>query len=334
MVTGMKKAVSLFIIILMISLTGIKAQEKITFTTITQMHAPGFSFGNTNNGKYIIKSGGSNYSRGYLNNVEIYEPSIDLWTTIGTNQIPRMGHNIAYVPSLNKLFIFNGEYTPTTSFNPPIKLYQQRQSKSLFTDIIEVIDLTENKASITDTNPYPVSGAGCVVYNEKVYFFGGWNPVGYSDRFYEYDPVKDSWDDLPDMPEEKQTTGKVVDGILYTFGGYDKSEPSFKSIHAYDFKEKKWSKVGELPFAVSANAIASDGKNIWLVGSYEDPTLLIAFDTKTKKVTTFESNLEGRRNAGAEVIGNILYVFGGRSKNEQGFTALPTQCTDISKYMK
>jgi N-acetylneuraminic acid mutarotase len=310
------------------------AQGKITFTPLSNMTIECSGMGYTNTGKLIFKSGGSTpVFKGFITSVSSYDPVDDYWSIIAQGTIPRRYHNIEYAASENKIYIFNGEFTPTKEYNPSAKLYSLRNSKILFTDAIEIYDLKLKTINITNSNPYPVMNAGSAVWNNKIYFFGGWNPMGYSDRFYEYDPAKDEWEKLPDMPESKQTTGKIVNGVLYTFGGYDGDKSNYKTIHSYDIKEGKWNLVGELPIGISANAIASDGRNIWLVGSYNNLNFLAAFDTKTKTVKTFESNLVGRRHAGAEVIGNILYVFGGNQTPDLNTALLATQGADISKYM-
>ncbi len=330
----MKKIYSLFIILFLAS-TLVNAQEEIKFSQLSNSNFESYNMANTTNGKFIYKSGGQTYSfKGNIDAIETYNPADDTWKIIGQGLVARSEHNIEYVPSLNKLYIFNGEYSPTNTFNPSRQLYASRSTKIKMTDVIEIIDLNTNTVSITESNPYPVSNAGSAVWNNKIYFFGGWNPMGYSDRFYEYDPEKDDWEELDEMPESKRVEGKIVDGVLYTIGGYDNGTSGFKTIHAYDFKTEKWSLVMEMPVGVSAHALASDGRNIWIVGNYTNVNFLAAFDTKTKSFKTFKSNMQGRRFAGAEVIGTTLYVFGGNDSDDRRSVISSTQCADISKYLK
>ena len=69
---------------------------------------------------------------------------------------------------------------------------------------------------------------GSVVLNEKIYLFGGnyfddnLDDYIYSNRLYVFDPLDESWVRL-DMPVAVNTNGVIVDGILYTFGGYNGS---------------------------------------------------------------------------------------------------------------
>ena len=69
------------------------------------------------------------------------------------------------------------------------------------------------------------------------------------------------------MPDAKETNGVVVNGFLYTFGGYSGADSS-DSISKYDIANDKWSNLGKLPIAVSAYSIATDGQRIYIIGDY------------------------------------------------------------------
>jgi len=329
----MKKLVSLFIAAVLYSSGIITAQDTLKFVNLLDMKNDTYGLGTATNGKFVFAIGGHSYSfHEFLDAVDRYDVADDIWDRIGQGLIPRRYLNVEYVPSTNKVYIFNGEFS--SKFNLQSSLYASRSSKVRFTDIIEIIDLTLNTVTTVDSNPYPVLGAGSAVLENKIYFFGGWNPMGYSDKLYVYEPEKDSWDELEEMPEAKRTCGKIVDGVLYTFGGYDNSSAEYKTIHAYDIKENKWTQIGELPSGISATAAASDGKNIWLVGSYYNLNFLAAFDTKTKTLKMFKSNMIGRRNASAQIINKKLYIFGGSQTDNNQTILKSVQCADISKYME
>lgn len=329
----MKKRVLLFIYFVLLAAGTITAQDTIKFNSLAEMKSGSYGFGIASNIEYIFLIGGATDSYpAYLNTLERYYVEFDLWERLRFNLIPRRFLNTEYVPSLKKLFVFNGEVS--TKFELKKELYASRKSKSRLTDIVEVLDLETNIVKVLDSNPYPVLSAGSAEWNNKIYFFGGWNPIGYSDRIYVYDPVEDDWSRLEDMPEAKITSGKIVDGILYTFGGSNEDNPNFNSIHAYSIKENKWSLAGQLPEGISANAAASDGRNIWLVGSNSNLNFLAAFDTKTKTVKTFNSNLISRKYAGAQVLNNKLYVFDGTQDKDMRSSIHSVQCADIPKFVK
>lgn len=316
----MKLIFKSLILLIILSANLLIAQEKIEFKTLANMNEKRFGFGSVSDGKNIYAvCGGIAFSPYYSDNIEKYDLASDKWTIIAKTSTLRRYCNAEYVEPENKIYIMNGEYQ-TSSFNTLSKR-------------VEVLDLNTNLISLCVENPNPVKSAGSAVWNNKIYIFGGQNLYGYTNDFYEYDPSKDSWKKLPDLPERIQTTGKIIDGVLYVFGGYNGSR-SFENVYAYNIQDSTWTRLADLPFYISANAAVSDGRNIWLVGSYLGTDLLAVYDTQTKKVLKFDSNMTKRRNAGAQIIGENLYVFGG-NQNERTLSALSnTEYTDIANQKK
>lgn len=299
------------------------AQVKLDFKSLADMTSERYGMGYTTDGKNVYAVCGNTSGLVYLSNsIERYDSENNKWTVLSEDFKPKRYCNAEYIKSENKIFVFNGEYF-TSNF------------RELF-DRMEIFDLNTNQISFGPNNPYPVKHAGSAVWNNKIYFFGGrtMSMIGgkimntYSNRFYEYDPVKSEWKRLPDLLEAKETSGKIIDGILYIFGGYDGSQ--LRSIDAYNFENSTWTRIGTLQYDVSANATASDGQNIWLVGSYQNMNFIAAYNTKSKSMTKYESTMTDRRHAGAQNIGNLLYVFGG-TQDEQSVSSLSTtEVVDIS----
>ena len=148
-----------------------------------------------------------------------------------------------------------------------------------------------------------------------------------------YDPAKDIWNELADMPEYKQTRGEIVNGILYVFGGFNGH--SLNTGHAYDIANDTWYYLGEMPISIYANAITKHGDFIWLVGDYQKLYTVAVFNTKTGGFHIIKSNMSGRRHAGAEVIGNKLYVFGGNRESFGSFLSsiLSADISEIEKLL-
>jgi len=351
----MKRIILLFLPVLFLLSSLIMGQEKIKFKNLADMEYDRCGMASITDGQFIYVFGGDTYSlNGYLDNIERYDPAANKWDKIGEGMVQRRFHNAEYILSENKIYIFNGEYFSNKVKNQPNKPLSQRSNtlgtetisdlvetgkagnfnKTGITDIVEIIDLSNGEVSISESNPYPVYSAGSAVWENKIYVFGGWSPRGFSERLYEYDPVKDEWNNLPDMPEAKQTTGKIINGVLYTFGGKDNESSYYKTIHAYNIKDKKWELIGELPDGICANAIASDEKNIWLIGSYNNINFLASFDTVTRKITLYQSDILGRRYSSAQCINNNLYIFGGIQNDSKSTTLKNLQCADVSKYAK
>jgi len=276
------------------------SEDDLNFTPLSDMNDARYGFGYTFDGNniYSVCGGLSEASWIKSTSIERYNLSNNTWTEFVTDLIPRRYCSAEYVPSQNKIYIFNGDtYTNTT-----------------YTDTVEIVNVQTGELSYSATNPYPVEYGGSAVWNNKIYLFGGSNSNGFSNRLYEFDPMTNNWTRLPDMPEAKQTNGEIVNGVLYVLGGYSGS--SSKRIDAYNIQNSSWSYLGDMPVGISAQATAKSGKYIWTVGSYDNIKHLAVYNTETNNYTQLSSNMIGRRHSGAWVVGNNLYIFGG---NQSGY---------------
>lgn len=302
----MKKWTALIIIILIISCTTDKQitpestkELKVSFTKISElskMPTRLYGFGDVSDGKDIYVINGASFSIPYVHsNILKYDCDKDKWVSLTSDLIPKSYLNAEFIDG--KIYIINGNV-----------LNGQINSK------LEVYDILKNKLSYGTANPSPVMHAGSSVWGDKIYIFGGSrNENFYLNRLYSYDTKTDVWTRLSNMPSSIQTKGEIVDGILYTFGGYNGMVS--KSIDAYDIEKDSWSHIGNMPVGISANVTVKYGKDIWLVGDYNNLTSLAVFDTKTKEFMPLKSNMWGRRHAGAEIIENKLYIFGGNQQS-------------------
>ncbi len=284
----------------------------IEFSSLADMNYAKYGSGYTSDGNNIYSiCGGLDEAPWKSRSIEKYDIAFNTWTEIVNNLIPRRYCSAEFVNSQNKIYIFNGDtYTNTT-----------------YTDTVEIVDIMTGDLSYSATNPYPVEYGGSAVWNNKIYIFGGSNSSGYSNRLYEFDPSTESWTRLADMPEAKQTNGEIINGVLYVIGGYSGS--TSKRIDAYDIQNSTWTPLGELPDGISAHATISSGKNIWLVGSYDNIKFLGQYNVETNSFTQLTSNMIGRKHCGASIVGDNLYIFGGnQSSNESSIKNL--QYADIS----
>jgi len=284
-------------------LKNIVGSDFLHFEDADNMPAKKYAFGSVSDGSKIYSVCGTQAPTPWnqasvSNSIEVYDPNTDNWGKLYDGLIPRLHCSAEIISSSDKMYVFNG--------------YSHRVEH--FSDTLELIDLSNGAISYLSPVPYPTVFGGSAVMKDKIYVFGGKNEDGYSKRFYEYDTSTDSWTRLPDMPEPKITSGEIVNGKLYIFGG----EHFFasKKIHAYDFDTESWSHVGDLPFNITSSSIAKTGKYIWLISSVEDPVLVSLYDTEMNEFTQIYSDMIKRTYAGAEVIDYKLYVFGGMDEIE------------------
>ena len=218
---------------------------------------------------------------------ERYNPGTDTWEIFAEDLIPRRFTNAEYFNG--NIYLFNGNTS---------------------TNIVEIINVSTGEVSHSETNPYPVVYGGSAVWDGKIYLFGGSNSDGYSNRLYEFDPANESWTQLADMPESKQTSGRVVDGILYTIGGYN-GDVSTK-IHAYHIEQDSWdTDLADMPVGISAHSTVTDGEKIATIGDYSDIELCGLYNPFEDSFMVLDNNMEGRRHSASVYLNGSIYAFGG-----------------------
>lgn len=250
------------------------------------------------------------YTLGGLSNNKIctqvlkYNPRTNSWSLLASHLKPRIQATASYIPSKDKIYIIGG-ISSLLNF--------------IYTDAVESIDV---KTGIVETlkvkNPVPKAYSGAAVWNDKIYIFGGGTGLNSitspssEQSFYEFDPTTEKFEKLPDLPEKEQTSGAVVDGIIYVFGGYTpETNRTSRNLYAYNIKLKTWKLITQLPRGVSANGIAVCDKFIFITGGYSNENFTGYFNTETHLFTQVKSNMIGRRHSGAVVLYDHLMVIGG-----------------------
>ena len=320
----MKKLTLFVFVILIISCSTNKRPNiestndlKISFSDINELSmmpraAYGFGYTSDNNNIYTIN--GAYFKRpNFITEISRYNIDLDNWELLRTDLRPKRYLSTEYLNG--KIYIFNGQL-PNKYMNQAVEIY----------------DIAKGNLTYGSKNPNPVMHSGSAVWDNKIYIFGGTvNDEIYSNQLYSYDPDKNEWNRLANMPNKIQLRGQIVDGILYTFGGYNGHIS--KSIDAYNIDNDSWTHIGEMPIGISANAITKHGKNIWLLGSYDNLKSVAVFNTETKEFTQIQSNMWKRRHAGAEVINDKLYVLGG-NEDKFGPATASIQVTNLAEFDK
>ena len=135
----------------------------------------------------------------------------------------------------------------------------------------------------------------------------------YSNKLYEYNPQNNSWIELAQMPNNFSTNGEVVNGKLYTVGGYNGTVSN--KIYIYDIDSNTWESEIMMPIGISANRTAIVGSKIYSVGDFSNQTLVVNFDTTTNNFIINTSNLIARRNCAVEGVNEKLFVLGGNTES-------------------
>lgn len=171
----------------------------------------------------------------------------------------------------------------------------------------------------------------------KMYVFGGlapgWKPIG---LVMEYDPATDRWTRKRDMPAYQHHVALAeLNGRIYMFGGYrlpDAGRATWVAINnawEYEPKADTWRELAAAPTVRgSANAVVVNGK-IHVIGGaalpagikddWIHPARNIAignhevFDPATNSWSKRADMPTPRNHAAAGVVGNRIYVIGGRA---------------------
>ena len=79
------------------------------------------------------------------------------------------------------------------------------------------------------------------------------------------------WQQLPDMPVAKwEPASLLIDGLLYVLGGYENYIMSSKRLDVFDPANRTWTKLQDLPSALSHVNLVADESGFWFAGGMKD----------------------------------------------------------------
>ena len=113
----------------------------------------------------------------------------------------------------------------------------------------------------------------------------------------------ESWQELPNMPIEKwEAATIVVDGKIYILGGYGAGVRSSKICHIFDPVDHSWTRIQDLPSAISHVNPVLDGRKIWFAGGFKDGYK----DHVVAEVWNYDIDLDGPGLKGRFTAGPLL----------------------------
>jgi N-acetylneuraminic acid mutarotase len=126
------------------------------------------------------------------------------------------------------------------------------------------------------------------------------------------------WQKLPDMPEGKwEPATAVIDDKLHVFGGYTQGVKSSKRCDVFDPADGSWTRIQDLPSAISHVNLVVDGRSIWFAGGFKDgyPGHAIAevwrYDLELNRFIAAPLLPENRGGGGLALVGRNLHFAGG-----------------------
>ena len=167
----------------------------------------------------------------------------------------------------------------------------------------------------------PRGSPGVVALNGKIHAIGGRDPERNTVATHEiYDPATNSWTMAAPLPLARDHLGAVViTGRIHVFGGRTNATVDNTARHdVYDPATNSWSSAAPLLTPRSAGvAFSLAGRIVYAGGECKDPqgsvtfTEVEAYDARTDRWTVLPPLQPGRHAAGAAVVGQQAYLFGG-----------------------
>ncbi|MGG1443329.1 kelch repeat-containing protein [Brevibacillus laterosporus] len=152
---------------------------------------------------------------------------------------------------------------------------------------------------------------GGIVYDDKIYVYGGTSGMDSLDNLEVYDPEKDEWETLPSSSHARNSMGFVKSqGKFYVIGGDSSSGPT-NIVGVFDPVSKIWTSAQSMPTSLrSINAVSLDN-TIYTFGGIErniDYTNLVySFDPETNSWVS-KNPMPFKGYAVPFIINNSIYV--------------------------
>jgi N-acetylneuraminic acid mutarotase len=166
--------------------------------------------------------------------------------------------------------------------------------------------------------PVPLNHAAAVGYRGHVYVAGGYAAHSAlaepSRALYRFDPRRNRWTRLPDMPTARAALAfGALGGHLYAAGGSDGSR-AMSTVEIYDIAKRRWSTGPALSLAREhLGGAALRGRFFAVAGRNGDGNHAIveAYDPKTRAWTRLPDMPKARGGNGAAALDGNLVAIGG-----------------------
>ena len=270
------------------------------------------------------------YLAGSSTRQEYYDPATDDWHTVAP--LPAALNNVQSVAIGDDIYYLGGL----------VGLLQPQD------DSVSIYHTTTN--TFSEGTPMPAGRArgagGAAVYDGKIYVAGGLHDGTSVPWFDVYDPVADTWTQLPDMPRARDHFhAAVVNGTFYAIGGRRSSSTNCCNAtvtenDSFSLSTGSWSTSNApLPTQRAASATAVLGDEILVIGGEGGGAVfdeVEAYDTTSntwRELAPIPTPVEGMQ---AAVCNGGVYIAGGgtaqggnkpTTAHQVFFLHGPTACT-------
>jgi DNA-binding CsgD family transcriptional regulator len=159
-----------------------------------------------------------------------------------------------------------------------------------------------------------------ITYEGSIFIIGGANKEGPTGSMMRYDPNTGEWFSLPDKPlPVSEIQAVVVEDRIYVPGGRIADQTATNLMELYNPQTNEWQAGPTLPTPISAYSLVAFEGKMYLFGGWDGQTYYAEVyefspgENNWRYLTKMDSP---RAFSGSVVIGNHIYIAGGR--NEEG----------------
>ena len=158
----------------------------------------------------------------------------------------------------------------------------------------------------------------------KVYMVGGGNySCGVTPALQAYDPVANSWTNLPNMPTARYEFGATeLDGQLYAIAGNPgcgSAAGAIRAVEVFDPLANSWSTRAPLPSGSWDPSVTSVNGKIYVIGGFGNT--VYAYDPIANSWSTNPPSPQNFSAGASVVVDGIIYLLGGSQGSQAAVQA-------------
>ncbi len=245
--------------------------------------------------------GGRSMGHHGCNEVEVYDPQQNLWST----QYPDIHYKREYATAQvweGKIFLFGG------------------RKQSMLVSAVEMYDPVVGSWQTIAQMPTPRFGMASVVVDSLIYLIGGSTASsGNTNQVVQFNPADYSWSILPEPMNYSRISAMagVPDGQLVVAGGFYYGP--IAAVEQYLPGTSSWQNLNSLPYPCGGAGYATLGNRLWIVGGHTQYGI-----TNNVLVGTMQGNsLQwdfapplniARKDLAVAIVDNTIYAIGGQGE--------------------
>lgn len=170
----------------------------------------------------------------------------------------------------------------------------------------------------------------CVTDGQKIYMLGGMSLEGnILASCSTYDTVDGKWYTISSMGSARVSAAAVYcNGRIYVFGGRN-NQNILNSVEVYDIDENKWSYGKDMPYAAWEMTAEECNGSIYVMGGIQGTgdarkglNNVYMFDPVQETWSQGTSLPSSRHTAASAVVGDTVYIIGGKEKTGANASAV------------